>query len=158
MAEAEPNARRVLVGLAVVAVALSAGGGLFLMLRARATSEVTGELTVDGSRFAPQRCRSGKLGDDPPPNHLRFDGVDLFAPDGRTVRVIDDPMAGASVLVIDPGAAPRPVDRAACERFDVQLRDTGELIMEVWGMEGSIALACPDVRGEVRFERCFGGR
>lgn len=158
MSDAAPQTRRVAVGLIVVALALAAGGGLFLYLRSASTSEVSGSLTIGDATFEPRTCRSGKLGENPPRDRLRFHGVELLSPSGQSLRVVDDPASGPSVLILDPGAAPRALDRDACARFEVSLRETGELIMEVWGMEGTLDLDCPDARGQVRFLRCYSGR
>lgn len=147
-----------MVGLAIVAIALTGAGSLFFYLRSASTSDVSGSLTIDEAPFAPRRCRSGKIEEDGPRDRPRFHGVDLLAAGDRAVRVLEDPAEGTTVLVVDPGEAPRQIDRGACERFEVQVRETGTLIMEVWGMEGSVDLACPDVHGQVRFESCYGGR
>jgi len=147
------------MGLGAFGVVVVAGLSLVLYLDSESTSVVTGTLTVDGTEFAPRHCRSGKLGESPPPDTPRFDGVDLFvtAGSGRSVRIIEDPTAGTMVLVVEPGEAPRPVDRSACDRFEVDVRDSGALIMEFWGMDGSVDLDCPTVSGQMSFENCYGG-
>lgn len=149
---------RPLVGSAIVAAVVGAGLALFLTLRSASTSMVSGSLTLGAETFTPAHCSSGRVEDDGPRELARFDGVDLLGSGGRVVRVIDDPASGVGVIVRDEGAAPRPIDRSGCARFDVQLRETGQAIMEVWGMEGSLDLDCPDARGQVRFERCYAGR
>ncbi|MCB9592273.1 MAG: hypothetical protein H6719_06045 [Sandaracinaceae bacterium] len=159
MADTKVEGSKALIGLAVVAVVVGLGLGLFVYLSSASESEVSGSLTIDGEAFEPAHCRSGELGEDAPRDRPEFHGVDLLtSSSGRTVRVLEDATEGPRVLVIDPGSAPRPIDRAACERFEVELRETGTLIMDVWGMEGSVDLDCPAVQGNVRFDSCYGGR
>ncbi len=146
-----------LVGLGVAAVVVAGIIAIVMHLSSASKSAVSGSLTIDGATFQPTVCRSGKLEDDGPHDRPRFFGVELLG-SGRTVRVLDDPTQGQRVLILDGNGAPRTVDRAQCERFEMQLQETGELIMEVWGMGGSLALDCPDVSGEVRFESCYSGR
>lgn len=148
------------VGLVIFFVVIVALLALFLWLRAASTSEVRGALALDAGELAPDRCRSGNLGEDAARDRARFHGVELFAaarPE-RSVRVLEDPVEGPLVLVNEPGAAPARVDRSACARYDVTLRSTDQLIMDVWGMEGSVDLDCPGARGRVTFEACYGGR
>lgn len=158
MAAASP--KKALIGIGVGAVVLAAVIGVVMHLGSESKSEVSGALTIDGEGFSPLHCRSGRLGEHAPRDQLRFQGVDLIGPsqNARSLRVLDDPAEGTSVLVIDPGEPPRPIDRAACDTFEVELGDTGEMIMDVWGMEGSIELDCPDVSGQVSFAQCYGGR
>ncbi len=148
------------IGPVIVAVVLILGGTLFFYLRSASTSEVSGSLTVDGAPFKPVRCRSGKLGEDGPKDRPKFHGIDLLTSSerGRGVRVLEDPNAGTRVLLMKPRAEHRTLDRAKCKRFEVELRETGSLIMEVWGMEGSVDLDCPTVKGRVVFASCYGGR
>ncbi len=148
------------IGPTIVAVVLILGGMLFFYLRSASKSEVSGSLAVDGASFKPLRCRSGKLGEDAPKDRPEFHGIDLLRASDRgpSVRVLEDPTAGMRVLLMKPGAEHRLVERAACKRFEVKLRKTGSLIMDVWGMEGSVDLDCPDVKGKVTFTSCYGGR
>ena len=106
-----------------------------------------------------QQTPSGKMGKDGPRDRPEFRGVELLddATD-RAVRVVEDPVIGTAVLIVEPGSSPQPVERAKCQRFDVTLRETGQLIMDVWGMEGSLDIDCPNMRGSVRFEQCYAGR
>lgn len=153
------NHSRGLLGVGLFGLIVVGGLGIAAYLDAESTSAVAGTLTIDDVEFAPRHCRSGKLGETPPPNTPRFDGVDLFVSTsaGRVVRIVEDPTAGTSVLVMDPGEAPRPVDRSSCGRFEVDLEDTDALIMEFWGIEGSLDLDCPTVSGQLTFEGCYGG-
>jgi hypothetical protein len=156
--DAKIEGKGALVGLGVAAVVVAGAIAIVLHLSSASKSEVSGSLTIDEGTFQPTVCRSGKIEEDGPHDRPRFYGVDLLGGGGRSVRVLEDPTEGQSVVVIDSGQAPRPVDRSQCARFDVQLRETGELIMEVWGIGGSIDLDCPDVSGQVRFESCYSGR
>lgn len=159
MSTPDPETRRPLMGLAIVGIVVIAGFAFFMFLKARSTSNVSGALTIGQQALETHRCRSGKMGKDGPRDRPEFRGVELLddATD-RAVRVVEDPVNGTAVLVVEPGSPPQPVERAKCQRFDVTLRETGELIMEVWGMEGSLDIDCPKMRGSVRFERCYGGR
>ena len=158
MAQNQP--KNVLIGLGVLAVVGAIAIGIVVHLASESKSEVTGELSVGEDGFTPAHCRSGLLGEQSTHGGLRFRGIDLIAVGTtRVVRVMQDPAEGYRVLVIDEeGAAPQPVDREACERFEVELGETDELINERWGMEGSVDLACPDVSGQVTFAHCYGGR
>lgn len=146
-----------LVGLAVVAVIAGIGVAIAVHLHTASKSRVSGTLTIDGAPFSPTRCRSGKGRDTRSSDRLRFDGVDLLAASGPVVRLMNDPAQGRVVLIVPAGGDPERVDRAACGRYDLQLRETGEAIFSVWGMEGSVELDCPRVTGSVQFGSCFDG-
>ena len=154
------QARNALVGCTVVGLAVVAFTAIFLHLDSTSRSTVEGTLTIDGESFAPIYCRSGKIEDDGPRNVPRFHGVDLLISHGedRSVRVLEDPSSGTAVLVMAPHHVPRHLDTSNCDRFEVELEETGEAIMSVWGMRGSIDLECEGVRGRVSFENCFSGR
>lgn len=147
-----------LVGLGVVALVAGVGIAIAVHLSHESTSAVTSALTLGSETFAPIRCRSGLIGDDGPRDRPHFRGVELVSASGDVVRVLEDPSEGRRVLAVPHGGDPRAIDRSACERFELELRDTGESIGSVWGMEGELALECPEARGTVRFERCYGGR
>lgn len=142
------------MGLGVVAVVIAIGLAIAAHLRNESKSEVHGELTRDETRFVPTRCRSGKTSRD----ELRFEGVELLADRGPTVRVLEDPREGRTVLWIPEGGDPMPIARESCSTHTVELVDTEESIGGVWGLGGHVELDCPEIRGRVEFNRCYSGR
>jgi hypothetical protein len=138
---------------------LGAGAALFFGLRGAAKSEVVGSISVGGETWQPDRCQSGKLGETPPAGRTRFDGVDLYsaAAPQRRVRVLEDPTEGKVVALRDGGPKPTVLDPSQCSTYSVELTDTGTLIMETWGIEGSIELDCPELQASVQFSSCYNG-
>jgi hypothetical protein len=53
--------------------------------------------------------------------------------------------------------APITIDRSACEKFNVKLEETGEMILDHWGLEGELHLDCPGLVADLRFTSCYGG-
>jgi len=109
--------------------------------------------------ITPDRCESGILSEDAPRTRVQFHGVDLFAsrsPELR-VRALEDEVQGLRVIVRREGSAPVEVDRAACQTFDVQLHETGAMILDHYGLQGSLRLDCPDITADVHFASCYDG-
>lgn len=142
------------MGLGVVAVGITIAIAITAHLRSESKSEVRGELTRGDTSFAPTRCRSGKTSRD----EARFEGVELLADRGPTVRVLEDPRDGRTVLWIPEGGDPTPSARESCTTHTVELVDTEEAIGGVWGLGGHVELDCPEIRGRVEFHRCYSGR
>ena len=153
-----PPKRMALIALLMPVVPLVLFGG-YMALRNSSKSAAAGTIELAEEAIAVDRCGSGLLDEDAPRSAVQFHGVDLFAaahPNTR-VRVLEDPSRGTLVSIRRGDAAPVEVDRAACEIFEVTLHETGAMILDHWGLEGSLRLACPDVSADVTFSSCYDG-
>jgi hypothetical protein len=159
MAVALSNRRMfTMVAGAFIVPAVFIGG--YTLLRQGSKSTVSGTIQLgEEPPTSPNRCESGVLSKDAPPTRAQWHGVDLFdaAHPARRVRVIDDPEKGGIVTLRDGDAAPIVVNRDACKKFAIQIRDTGHMIFDHYGLEGAIDLDCSELVAAVKFESCYDG-
>jgi hypothetical protein len=134
--------------------------GGYMALKASSKSEVSGSIQLGKEApFAPDRCESGILSEDAPRSRPQFHGVDLFEATHpkRRVRVFDDPEKGEIVTLRTGGAAPVVVDRPACKVFEIQLKESGAMILDHYGLEGTLKLDCAEIEADVQFASCYDG-
>ncbi len=109
------------------------------------TSEALGAWTL-----APDRCRSGEP--------LGFHGVLLGAEgdDDHWVRVARNPASGETVVSAAKPGTDQVGVFSGC-KVDSQLHRTNTSVNEVWGMEGSVSIECPEdgFSGTATFANCF---
>jgi hypothetical protein len=143
----------------VVAPLLFFGG--YMALKAGSKSEVSGSIQLgeEKAQLAPNRCESGTLSEDAPRSRAQFHGVDLFdaAEPERRVRLIEDPEKGKRVIVRNGEAAPVVVNRDGCGKFEIKLEETGAMILDHYGFEGTLELECPEIVADVTFASCYDG-
>ena len=143
-------------GILLAALVTMAAG--FYVLDGTSTTEITGELLVrtNGGVFTlrPNTCRS--LNHDGGTGDARRFGVALYDQEvpERVVWLVEDPALGM-VVTAHTARGMTPVKRSECERLHVTLRETGKMIYDVWGMEGSADLRCAVVQGTVTFSNCY---
>ena len=143
---------------AIIVVPLVFLGGYTLLVEG-SKSEVSGTLRLGDETLAVDRCESGVLGKNAPATRPRWHGVDLFAASdpARRVRLIDDPEKGELVTLRRGDEVPVTVDRTTCARFEIQLKETGAVVFDHHGLEGSVDLACPAITGKLSFASCYDG-
>lgn len=144
--------------VAIIVVPLVFLGGYTLLVEG-SKSEVSGTLRLGEETLQVDRCESGVLGKDASASRARWRGVDLFAAadPARRVRLIDDAEKGELVTLRRGDAAPVTIDRNTCARFEIQLRETGAVVFDHHGMEGSVDLDCPAIVGKLAFASCYDG-
>lgn len=144
--------------VAIIVVPLAFLGG-YMLLTEGSKSEVSGTLRLGEETIPIDRCESGVLGKDAPPTRPRWHGVDLFSASepGQRVRLIDDPEKGKLLTIRRGDDPPVTVDRATCTRHAIELRETGVMLFDHHGMEGSIDLDCPTIAGKLSFASCHDG-
>lgn len=144
------------VAIIVVPLVFLAG---YTLLAEGSKSEVNGTLRIGQETMQVDRCESGVLSKDAAPTRPRFHGVDLFASSNtaRRVRLIDDAEKGKVVTLRRGDDPPVTVDRSSCTRFDVQLQESGAMVFDHHGMEGSVDLDCPAIVGKLAFASCYDG-
>jgi len=148
---------RLLVGMLIVPVLVIGG---YMLLKRGSKSEVSGSIQLGkATPFEPNRCESGVLSEDAPRSRAQFHGVDIFQSEKpkRRVRVFEDPEKGEVVTLRTDGEAPVVVDRKACSKFEVQLKETGSMILDHYGLEGALVLDCAEVVADVKFASCYDG-
>lgn len=102
-------------------------------------------LQVDGGasvRFDVDECWSGQM--------LEFRGVEVFHDPVTTqrVRLVDDPIAGARVVLVGvvPGRPRVVVAPEACTTFESRIESSGNTLNDVRSLHGTLQLSC-DVPG-----------
>jgi hypothetical protein len=134
--------------------------GGYALLQEGSKSTVTGTITLgEGEAMSPDRCESGVLSKDAPATRAQWHGVDLFeaARPTRRVRLIDDPEKGKIVTVRFGEDAPIVIDRASCTQFAFEVRETGQMIFDHYGLEGTIDVVCPGLTVKAKFASCYDG-
>ena len=143
-------------GILLAAAGAMAAG--FYVLNGTSTPEIAGELLVrtNGGVFTlrPNTCHS--FNRDEGASGLTQFGVTLLDDEvpERSVWFVEDPALG-TVVTVHTSRGMTPVMRSECDRLDVTLRETGTMIYDVWGMEGSADLHCKVLQGEVSFKNCY---
>lgn len=136
---------------AVLAVPVLIGGTLVLFGLMTST-DVSGKLQAKGElgtwAFEPDHCVSGQ--------REGFGGVVLQSSSaaGRVVRVVQDPVRGSLVVVPVSGKPNHVLSAAGCARFSANVRRTSTNINDIWAVDGSLSLDCPELSGTVTFEGC----
>lgn len=144
-------------GMFVVPAALLGG---YYALKERAKSEVSGSIRLaDKREFTAVRCGSGLLSEDAPRSSAQFHGVDIFSASSPELRIrgYEDTEKGMVVTLRYDNGAPITIDRSACKKFNVKLEETGEMILDHWGLEGELHLDCPELVADLRFTSCYSG-
>jgi hypothetical protein len=100
--------------------------------------------------FSPNQCQSGE--------HQGFFGVLLHA-EGDTahsVRIAREATGQTIVTVAIPGSDRAMVLRD-CQVLRADLRRSNTSLNEIWGMEGSVEVSCPEAgfSGSAIFGNCF---
>ena len=115
-------------------------------------SEVSGTLQasapVGSWSFAPDDCSSGQL--------EGFAGVTLTSEKepGRALRLINDPVKGKLVVLMDPGAKNQVFTAEQCPLFLVDVYRSTSQINGVWSMYGDTSLHCPGLQGRLSYAGC----
>jgi hypothetical protein len=107
------------------------------------SNKLSGEVTVDGSPFKLDSCRSGQV--------YNFAGVELVAEDGRKLRLVMQPDGSADAYVFASGSATG--DKVgSCGPVTVGQQNS--TINNVRNVEGEARLDCARIKGNVKFENC----
>ena len=100
--------------------------------------------TADGeeAELTPVRCASGQP--------ESFHGADFVDAEGKSVRLVVDPMGGATLRVFSLSDALEPglvFQRSDCERFTLDLERTGWEINDVYDFSVRVDFACRNADG-----------
>lgn len=141
---------RIAHGLLAVLIPVIIGGSLLLFSRI-ASSKVDGQLDSSGGlgkfSFVPDACTSGQ--------HAGFGGVTLISQQSATViRVVNDPVKGQLLVVVRPGEKNHVIDGHECSTFHLKAERTSTSVNEIWLVDGSLEVSCPDLTGRATFEGC----
>jgi hypothetical protein len=115
------------------------------------TAEVSGTLKSSGAlgswSLTPSECTSGQ--------HEGFAGVSLSSEQSPTViRIVSDPMRGDVLVVVRPGTKNVVLDGTSCSRFQLRSHRTDTNVNEIWLVDGSLEVNCPELSGAVTFSGC----
>lgn len=91
-----------------------------------------------------------------PARPTAFFGVELTAKEahGTVVRVLRDPVRGTLIVVERGGGKPIVLSPEECTTLQVQVTKTNTSINDVWVVEGSARVDCPELNGSVTFDGC----
>ena len=118
-------------------------------------AKVEGQFQSEGNELGtwtlvPTACRSGQ--------RMGFHGVLLGVPDDdeHLVRVARDPATGALVVSARKPGTDQVGVFSGCD-LEGELHQTNTSVNEIWGMEGSISIECPDddFSGQATFSDCY---
>jgi hypothetical protein len=116
------------------------------------STDVSGRLRASGSLglwvFEPDDCTSGQ--------REGFGGVVLTtaAHPERVVRVVRDPIRGNLVVVATDGQPNHVLDDQSCRRFETSVERTNTNINDIWAVDGSLTIECPNLVGSAVFAGC----
>jgi hypothetical protein len=132
---------------------------MMLVLGCGISSSIDGSVSAEIDEFdamwtmTPTRCVSGE--------HAGFFGVDLIAGDDAEtlVRVVQDPITGASFLTNVPGTDRSVVvdASAGCELFDVEVVRENSRVNNYWNVAGHALLECASPGFSLRVDLNFSG-
>ncbi len=139
----------VLILLGIIFGSLIVLGGAITALGLHLVStRVTGDVTVDGSEFTINQCRSGQL--------LGFSGIQLSDASGRRLRVIQNPTDGVVSVSLFSANQDTGDNLGSCGTLRINL--TSSYVNYVRNINGAAALNCEmgkhKVIGNVNFTNC----
>lgn len=125
--------------------------GVLVLFFVMASTSVEGTLHASGTlgnwELTPDDCVSGQ--------REGFGGVMLTTSgSGRALRVVNDPVKGMLLVLVQPGRDNQVLGKASCSSFDVQTERTNTNINDIWAVDGHANIDCPELRGKVTFEGC----
>lgn len=127
-------------------------GGLLVVVGAllACSSEVTGTLTVNGSKFDIAECRSGEA------YTPQFPGVEFQNASGEKVRFVTKPSGGFTLYHFKPGQGLGTLVGSDCGTVTVQTTNTK--INDVSNIQGSVNANCTgggvSVVAAVNYAKC----
>jgi len=137
-------------GVTVLVVVLIVGSlALFLLMTDTSIEgSAKGDGALAGWELRPDSCLSGQ--------REGFGGVLLgsHASPGRALRIVNDPVKGTLLVVVQPGHDNRVFERSSCSRFDVRTVRSNTNINDIWAIDGHADFECPELRGKLTFEGC----
>jgi hypothetical protein len=137
-------------GGALLVVLLIAGSlALFLLMtNTSIKGSAKGGGALAGWELTPDSCLSGQ--------REGFGGVLLGsdARPGRALRIVNDPVKGTLLVVVEPGRDNRVFERSSCSRFDVRTVRSNTNVNDIWAIDGHADFECPELRGQLKFEGC----
>lgn len=137
-------------GVAVLVGVLLVGSlGLFaLITNTSIEGSAKGGGALAGWVLTPDSCLSGQ--------REGFGGVLLGsdASPGRALRIVNDPVKGMLLVVVEPGRDNRVFERSGCSRFDVRTVRGNTNVNDVWAIDGHADFECQELSGKLKFEGC----
>jgi hypothetical protein len=135
--------------LALLIPALIAGVVALFFFIAR--TEVSGRLQAKGAlgnwTFTPDDCASGQ--------REGFGGVVLSSSrESKELRLVRDPVRGNLLVVVTPGQPNQVLAGEGCARFQAIANRTDTSINDIWVVQGSLSIDCPDLSGSLKFDGC----
>jgi hypothetical protein len=136
------------MALLVPMLVLGALGLFFVMTNTSVEGSLQGAGELGGWSFTPDDCVSGE--------REGFGGVVLTsdASAGRALRVVNDPVKGTLLVVVQPGRDNVVLDKAGCVTFDVRTVRSNTNVNDIWAIDGRVRVECPSLSGKLTFEGC----
>lgn len=136
------------VGLLVVVLVVASLGLFFLIANTSVEGTLQGSGELADWKRTPDECVSGQ--------REGFGGVELTFKRSRgyALRVVNDPVKGALLVVVRPGHDNLVLDKTTCSKFDLRTVRGNTNVNDIWAVDGHARFECPVLRGKLEFEGC----
>jgi hypothetical protein len=136
------------LALAVPVMVAGSVGLFFLMAKPDVAGQLQARQPVGSWQFMPDDCISGQ--------REGFGGVTLTSSQTpeRSVRLINDPVKGPVLVVVEQGSKNRAFEADACKVLMIHVERSNTQINNVWAMQGTSTLECPGLSGSFAFAGC----